>query len=591
MQVEAEWFLDGNVLEINKEFQPILGEGGRVLEIRSPDIVASVKKAAQAVGYTEGALLALAIIIILCCIPAILIVMVSYKQRQAECAKTARIQQALPSGGKAAPASTAAAPSANVYAELGGGSMVKKSVRVEANHQGNIGTFPDCATAAARGNGTLRVGIPKSESNVTYLSDYHPLTRHNPVYADYSPLSSPDYHTAKEMPFSISPTHPVWTMPARIRGGPLGYESPRREALMNQSEWERHILQATDKRSREGRPTLDVLRLNSSETKLSVRDQARQFEEMGLQRSCQSTLSSELDTLEPPSETLLSILDFPYGQASTARDEPPGWIIMQRDGPWPSHDLIQSPPVLRKFSNSIAGFLTERPCQITVEMIPDPPEKPAPPPPTVSQRPPSPITSPPSSPPQSPPTPSYVTPPQTSSPPPVTKHPIPPPPPPLPPPLPPLRPGIQFVPNFLPSASTLRPVSERKLPSAALLASDSGPGKKKELKGILKNLQNLADIERSVANLCSQVDKTNKVPRFNKKPQVLEGSQSSMEPLSSEPLREQDVSKAPSNSTAASEAENGTSQLAADSETEQLNLDDPSCADTSEQSSINSTVF
>ena len=73
-------FLDGNVLEINKEFQPHLGEGGRILEIRSPDIVASVKKAAQAVGYTEGALLALAIIIILCCIPAILIVMVTYKQ-------------------------------------------------------------------------------------------------------------------------------------------------------------------------------------------------------------------------------------------------------------------------------------------------------------------------------------------------------------------------------------------------------------------------------------------------------------------------------------------------------------------------------
>ncbi|XP_034041388.1 protocadherin-15a isoform X2 [Thalassophryne amazonica] len=115
-------FLDGNVLEINKEFQPYLGEGGRILEIRSPDIVASVKKAAQAVGYTEGALLALAIIIILCCIPAILIVMVTYKQfkeRQAECAKTARIQMALPPGGKTAPAG---APT-NLYEELGDSSI------------------------------------------------------------------------------------------------------------------------------------------------------------------------------------------------------------------------------------------------------------------------------------------------------------------------------------------------------------------------------------------------------------------------------------------------------------------------------------
>lgn len=79
MYVECR-FLDGNLLEINKEVQPYLGEGGRMVQVRSPDIVASVKKAAQAVGYTEGALLALAIIIILCCIPAILIVMVTYKQ-------------------------------------------------------------------------------------------------------------------------------------------------------------------------------------------------------------------------------------------------------------------------------------------------------------------------------------------------------------------------------------------------------------------------------------------------------------------------------------------------------------------------------
>uniref|UniRef100_A0A8C1LAW9 Protocadherin-15 n=1 Tax=Cyprinus carpio TaxID=7962 RepID=A0A8C1LAW9_CYPCA len=111
-------FLDGKILDINKEFQLYLGEGGRILEIRSLDIVASVKKAAQAVGYTEGALLALAIIIILCCIPAILIVMVTYKQRQAECAKTARIQMALPAGkltGGGAPT--------NLYEELGDGGI------------------------------------------------------------------------------------------------------------------------------------------------------------------------------------------------------------------------------------------------------------------------------------------------------------------------------------------------------------------------------------------------------------------------------------------------------------------------------------
>uniref|UniRef100_A0A8C5JM75 Protocadherin-15 n=1 Tax=Junco hyemalis TaxID=40217 RepID=A0A8C5JM75_JUNHY len=84
MRNELFKFLDGKLLDINKDFQPYLGQGGRILEIRTPDVVANVKKQAQAVGFTEGALLALAVIIFLCCMPAILIVMVSYRQRQAE---------------------------------------------------------------------------------------------------------------------------------------------------------------------------------------------------------------------------------------------------------------------------------------------------------------------------------------------------------------------------------------------------------------------------------------------------------------------------------------------------------------------------
>ncbi|XP_075949847.1 protocadherin-15-like [Anarhichas minor] len=73
-------FLDGKLLDINKEFQPFLPPGGRILEIRTPEVVTSVKKAVQTVGYTEGALLALAVIIIICCVPAILIVIITYRQ-------------------------------------------------------------------------------------------------------------------------------------------------------------------------------------------------------------------------------------------------------------------------------------------------------------------------------------------------------------------------------------------------------------------------------------------------------------------------------------------------------------------------------
>ncbi|XP_038136514.1 protocadherin-15-like isoform X4 [Cyprinodon tularosa] len=113
-------FLDGKLLDINKEFQPFLPPGGRILEIRTPEVVASVKKAVHRVGYTEGALLALAVIIIICCVPAILIVIITYRQfkeRQAECAKTARIQMALPTG------KPGGGTANNLYEELGDNAM------------------------------------------------------------------------------------------------------------------------------------------------------------------------------------------------------------------------------------------------------------------------------------------------------------------------------------------------------------------------------------------------------------------------------------------------------------------------------------
>ncbi|GLD65136.1 protocadherin-15-like isoform X1, partial [Lates japonicus] len=603
-------FLDGNVLEINKEFQPYLGEGGRILEIRSPDVVASVKKAAQAVGYTEGALLALAIIIILCCIPAILIIMVTYKQfkeRQAECAKTARIQMALPPGGKAPPAG---APSANLYEELGDSSILqaKKSVIEEAGHQRIFSTFA-CRALGARGNGALHVNLPKSESNVTFLSDCNPLTTHNPVYDDNSPLISPDAYAQGESPperrFSYSPSHSagsgcIWTMPARIHGGLDGYEVPRRQALMDTADWEVQILQSAMRGERRPRSS-DTLELSgSTESKLSVREQARQFEQQALQeqtlkqnRDSLGSLSSILvrdrdseDVLELTSETLLSIMDYPYSPTSVGRDVPPRIIITQGEESWPLASQRPTPPVLRKFSSSISSYMTVQPCQITVEIIPDPPENPPPPPPPQQShppQPPSPPTSPPSRPPSPPPSTPYPHKPQCtppSSPPPDHKPRAPPPPPPLPPPPSPaseqLRPVVQFVPTSLPPMSSLRPVSERKHPPP-LAPSQTDVGKKKELKGILKNIQNLAEIERSVANLYSQVDKNCKVPKFTKKPQVTEESEGANKLQSSDPCDEQSMPNTTNSSsavhinltTSVNSAENGTIELSAAAEVQQ----------------------
>ncbi|CDQ78757.1 unnamed protein product [Oncorhynchus mykiss] len=409
-------FLDGKLLDINKEFQPFLGQGGRILEIRTPDIVASVKKAAQAVGYTEGALLALAIIIILCCIPAILIIMVTYKQRQAECAKTARIQQALPASKAAAPR----APTANIYGELGDSStcwvlqishvpyicgLAKRFEIDEADRQRRLSSFA-CRANSSCGNGSLHSILPKSESNVTFLSDHHPLTTTNPLYDEEEDgnFSSP-YGTAKRGSFSPSlsgGSGNAWTMRTRLRGGSEGYESLKRQALMDPAQWELQLLQAGMK----GQGSLEGYDVQSSrsteESKLSVREQARQYEQQAMQeRTPRGGRDSRGSLTSPPllrNQDNIDMLD-PYSPLSIGKDVPPRIIITQGEG---SPPLAQRPtlPVLR---TGISSYITAEPCEITVEIIPDPPENPPPPPPSPhSPPPPSPHSPPPPPPSQTP---------------------------------------------------------------------------------------------------------------------------------------------------------------------------------------------
>ncbi|CAB1312658.1 unnamed protein product, partial [Coregonus sp. 'balchen'] len=512
-------FLDGKLVDINKEFQPYLGQGGRILEIRTPDIETSVKKAAQAVGYTEGALLALAIIIILCCIPAIVIVMVTYKQRQAECAKTARIQQALPEGKSAAPR----APTDNLYEELGDINMDKKSMIEGADRQSRLNRFA-CRDISFRSNGSLHNNLPKSKSNVTFLSDHYPMTTTNPLYDEEDGNLSSPYGTGREGSFSPSPSGgsgKACTIPTSLYGGSEAYESLKIQALLDPAQWELQLLQAGMK-GQDGMVGYDVQSSRSTEeSKLSVRKQARQFEQQAMQErtprgGCDSrgSLTSlplllnrdSIDMLELSAETLFSIMDRPFSPMSIGKDVPTRIIITQGEG---SPPLAQKPtqPVLRKFSSSISSYFTAEPCEFTVEIIPDLPENlPAPPPSTHSPPPPPPSQSPHSRPP--PPSP----PPPPSSPPPAPfkphssepdhSH---------PPSFPPFPPS--FVPYSLPPFSSLHPVSSHAPPLPTPPQSEDGV-KRKELKGILKNLKNLADIEKSVANLYSQVDKNRKVPRF-----------------------------------------------------------------------------
>uniref|UniRef100_A0A8C0NXQ5 Protocadherin-15 n=1 Tax=Canis lupus familiaris TaxID=9615 RepID=A0A8C0NXQ5_CANLF len=199
-------FLDGKLLDINKDFQPHYGEGGRILEIRTPEAVTSIKKRGESLGYTEGALLALAFIIILCCIPAILVVLVSYRHRQAECTKTARIQSALPAAKPAAPAPAPVAapppppppPGAHLYEELGDSTILfllyhfqqsrgDKSVSEDRKSPHSVMPFPSSTIEAhkqAHVDGSLRNNQPKSARKFTLMSEEDAFSLHSTLYKE-----------------------------------------------------------------------------------------------------------------------------------------------------------------------------------------------------------------------------------------------------------------------------------------------------------------------------------------------------------------------------------------------------------------------
>ncbi|NXM88061.1 PCD15 protein, partial [Oenanthe oenanthe] len=540
MRNELFKFLDGKLLDINKEFQPYLGQGGRILEIRTPDVVANVKKQAQAVGYTEGALLALAVIIILCCMPAILIVMVSYRQRQAECAKTARIQMALPAGKPAGAAAN------NLYEELGDSTILfllyhfqqsrgKKSVLEEGDRQRVISSFASRAIEAHKQsniNGSLNNNLPKSSSNITFLSDENPLTTRNPLYVEGLPQSpaaagflrkrndpldilSPSRLAWTEASFGGS--HRAWTVPTHLTrrhmSGSLG-----RPVIMDPIQWQQQRLTAKEEGAENPDSSDDVsspLFQKISGPKLTVKEKARQFEALQEMKQVRSPevkparspthSASAQEGENAPEQSPKSVLASPHLRSSPLSSPMPcaegveaeaavvpAVIVTHHDDPHsPPPTRKPTPPSSRIKKPLCQSFLAPQ-TKENVESIPDPPKIPPPPPPQL--------------------------------PPPLPPPPPPPPPsPPLLPPHPPPPPAVS-----LPSSSSssspsplstqlLSPAKHSKSPAKQPAVPTPPPvpelPPRRELKGILKNIQNLAAIEKSVANMYSQIDKNHLLPK------------------------------------------------------------------------------
>ncbi|XP_004681137.1 PREDICTED: protocadherin-15 [Condylura cristata] len=579
-------FLDGKLLDINKDFQPHYGEGGRILEIRTPEAVTSIKKRGESLGYTEGALLALAFIIILCCIPAILVVLVSYRQfkvRQAECTKTARIQSALPAAKPAAPVPAPVAapppppppPGAHLYEELGDSTMHNlyllyhfqqsrgnKSFSEDRKHQHVEMPFSSNTIEAhkqAQIDGSFKNSQPKSAGNFILLSEEDNLNSHSTPYKENVDQRS------RNVNFSIRTDRADSFLP-KTQAKNESLSDPREKI---QSVWNQPV--CLPKRSRwkfsNSPENINLEKWGSNRQKIknestgiypskggrsnplfttedinfTEKEEIRQGESLITQGTEQLKSLSSASFSSPWSHSLFSTL--PTVSRTVELKSKSSIIISPDDCSLelsPSMPCILNSPLFRREKSM--HMLTAKTKRNIFENSAHTPTITPPPPFT----PPSPeshtahstfalscLPSSPSTPLSLPAPPLYsfsVPPPLTTSP-PVPFLPSCPFLPSLPPPLPPSVPSNKY--DCIPVVKgTINVTSAQEMKSSMIQQSTSttvcNADPQREPKGILKHIKNLAELEKSVANMYSQIEK-NYPPTHTSKPQTIPSEITNME--------------------------------------------------------------
>ncbi|XP_059973720.1 protocadherin-15 isoform X6 [Mesoplodon densirostris] len=548
-------FLDGKLLDINKDFQPYYGEGGRILEIRTPEAVTSIKKRGESLGYTEGALLALAFIIILCCIPAVLVVLVSYRQfkvRQAECTKTARIQSALPAAKPAAPAPAPVAmpppppppPGAHLYEELGDSTILfllyhfqqsreNKSVSEDRKHQ-HFSSNTVEAHKQTHVDGSVKNRWPESAREFTLMSDDDDLYTHNTIYKEYTdqrPTNS-DFllrtnfvesflpKTQAKNEFLRGPREKIqrmWNRPICLPRRPMWELSNRAETIaLKQRQSNRQEAENESTGTNPNKRGNNSPLLTAEDTNVTEKEEIRQSESLIIQGTEQlQSLSSDSSLSSPwshPSFSTLPTVSRPVELKSEPNVVSPADCSLALS---PSTTCILNSALLsRETPTCMMTFEAKRDI---FENLPHP-LKISPPPPVplilapfaLSSLPPSPPCNPPLHPPP-PLLPLSVPPPPPSTSPPPPLSSLPPQSPPLPSSLPPSTSAPSTKCVFTPAIKhtvSVTPAKEMKSTVIQLSTSTTvcNANPQREPKGILKHIKNLAELEKSVANMYRQIE-------------------------------------------------------------------------------------
>lgn len=369
--------------------------------------------------------------------------------------------------------------------------------------------------------------LPKSASNITFLSDENPLTTQNPLYVEgvtQSPAAAEFLRKRNDTLDTLSPStlvlrdaslggsHRAWTVPTHItkRYAPGSLSRP---VIMDPIQWQQERLKAENEGTENQRSSVDIsspLFQKISGPKLTVKEKARQFEQQALQEIKQ-VKSPDVKSIRSPTHSIRfqegenvleqspksvvaspclrsSPLSSPTPCAEVVEPEAsvvPAVIITHHDYPEelsPPPTRKPTPPSFRIKKSVCQSFLAPQTEEVT-ESIPDPPKIPPPPPPLLPPPPPPPLPSPPLLPPHPPPLPKFSL--SSSSFPLTTQY-------------------------LSPAKHSKSPAKQPAVPPPATVP-ELPP--RRELKGILKNIQNLAAIEKSVANMYSQIDKNHVLPK------------------------------------------------------------------------------
>ncbi|KAJ8250521.1 hypothetical protein COCON_G00224430 [Conger conger] len=224
-------------------------------------------------------------------------------------------------------------------------------------------------------------------SSLAFPSDENPLTVNNPLYEDGGP-DSPESLGASGRPRALTGFRSPQPQGLRREGGRAGrawslpaplhrrwvYEALSRQLVAEPADWEMQLLKAELRGSKDDLDRAWGPWGWGAEPKLTVREQARQFELQALlDRMPRSGRESKNSLLSPNCtgdtwDLADHMLWAPESHGSlrcspVGRDIPPCIAMVAQSDLTPPPVPRPTPPVLRKFSSCISSYVTVEPCE------------------------------------------------------------------------------------------------------------------------------------------------------------------------------------------------------------------------------------